>query len=382
MSAATPVTRDDHQRGGDRAAERRAEPERQHRHDHNEPAADAEEAGERADGRGRRRLRARSGGCGHGPSSPLSPARCQVSTAASSMTGTNARISASALTERLPACRTGSRGPPATRTGARAASRRGRGVRATRPDRRGDGHDDERGGRRRPDGLVEHVESTGRARIAPPPPTAPTMTPIPARARSRARSRGCLLLRVQDRCRHCRCGPRSTDASCARPGTAARGGPRSGARVIAVRARRAELPRRGRPGWLGTAGTLLLVVYMLGIAALVARIARGHGAPTLLWVVATAGLWAACGGQALLRTCAGHRRRVGRRLGAAAGDRHRRRRAARAGAAGRPGARSCMAAGRPTAHRAARIGAVRRHRSVFGRSGRSSPRLRATVLHP
>ena len=117
-------------------------------------------------------------------------------------------------------------------------------------------------------------------------------------------------------------------------------------------------------GWLGAAGTLLLVVYMLGIAALVARVARGRGAPTLLWVVATAGLWAACGGQALLGVGAGRRRRTGRRLAAAAGDRHRRRRAARAGAAGRPRAGSRVAAGRSTAHRCrARNGAARRHRS-------------------
>ena len=44
---------------------------------------------------------------------------------------------------------------------------------------------------------------------------------------------------------------------------------------------------------------------MLGIAALVARLARGRGAPPLLWVVATAGLWAACGGQALLASALG-----------------------------------------------------------------------------
>ena len=57
--------------------------------------------------------------------------------------------------------------------------------------------------------------------------------------------------------------------------------------------------------WLGAAGTIVLVVYMLGIAALVARLARGRGAPPLLWVVATAGLWAACGGQALLASVLG-----------------------------------------------------------------------------
>jgi hypothetical protein len=58
-------------------------------------------------------------------------------------------------------------------------------------------------------------------------------------------------------------------------------------------------------GPLGVAGTVLLVVYMLGIAALVARVARGRGAPPLLWIVATAGLWAAFGGQALLASALG-----------------------------------------------------------------------------
>src|SRR5215204_6433357 len=58
-------------------------------------------------------------------------------------------------------------------------------------------------------------------------------------------------------------------------------------------------------GWLGAAGTVVLVLYTLGIAALVARLARGRGAPPLLWVVATAGLWAACGGQALLASALG-----------------------------------------------------------------------------
>jgi hypothetical protein len=53
-------------------------------------------------------------------------------------------------------------------------------------------------------------------------------------------------------------------------------------------------------GWLGAVGTVVVIVYMLGIAALVARLARGRSAPTLLWAVATAGLWAAFGGQALL----------------------------------------------------------------------------------
>ena len=58
-------------------------------------------------------------------------------------------------------------------------------------------------------------------------------------------------------------------------------------------------------GWLGAVGTIVVVVYMLGIAALVARLARGRGAHPLLWVVATAGLWAAFGGQALLASALG-----------------------------------------------------------------------------
>ncbi|HET6549305.1 MAG TPA: hypothetical protein VFG79_12640 [Solirubrobacter sp.] len=61
-------------------------------------------------------------------------------------------------------------------------------------------------------------------------------------------------------------------------------------------------------GRLGAAGTVLLVGYVLGIAALVARLARGRSA---LWIVATAGLWAACGGQALLASALG----VGAALG-------------------------------------------------------------------
>jgi hypothetical protein len=50
-------------------------------------------------------------------------------------------------------------------------------------------------------------------------------------------------------------------------------------------------------GTLGTAGVLLMITYMLGIAALVGWMARGRGAT---WIVATAGLWAALGGQAMI----------------------------------------------------------------------------------
>src|SRR3954452_12924522 len=55
---------------------------------------------------------------------------------------------------------------------------------------------------------------------------------------------------------------------------------------------------------LGFAGILVLVAYALGSALLVARLARGR--PSLgLWAVGTAGLWAACGGQALLVSALG-----------------------------------------------------------------------------
>lgn len=55
-------------------------------------------------------------------------------------------------------------------------------------------------------------------------------------------------------------------------------------------------------GTLGTGGTLVMVGYMLIIAALVGRMARGRSS---LWIVATAGLWAACGGQAVLASALG-----------------------------------------------------------------------------
>jgi len=58
-------------------------------------------------------------------------------------------------------------------------------------------------------------------------------------------------------------------------------------------------------GWLGAVGTVVLVLYTLGIAGLVARLARGRGAHPLLWVLATAGLWAAVGGQAALASALG-----------------------------------------------------------------------------
>jgi hypothetical protein len=59
-------------------------------------------------------------------------------------------------------------------------------------------------------------------------------------------------------------------------------------------------------GWLGTAGTVLLVVYALVAALFVARLARGRAsvaAPTSflrLWLVGSSGVAAVCGGQAVL----------------------------------------------------------------------------------
>ena len=50
-------------------------------------------------------------------------------------------------------------------------------------------------------------------------------------------------------------------------------------------------------GRFGLAGMLLLVGYVLAVAGLVGRLARGRNA---LWMVAIAGLWAAIGGQAVL----------------------------------------------------------------------------------
>src|SRR4051812_30561131 len=55
-------------------------------------------------------------------------------------------------------------------------------------------------------------------------------------------------------------------------------------------------------GRFGLAGTLLLLAYVIGIAGLVGRFARGRSS---LWLLAVAGLWAACGGQALLAEALG-----------------------------------------------------------------------------
>jgi len=60
-------------------------------------------------------------------------------------------------------------------------------------------------------------------------------------------------------------------------------------------------------GWLGAAGSVLLVLYAVGLALTIAGVARGRAlhpgrAPGFLrlWLVGTAGVAAVCGGQALL----------------------------------------------------------------------------------
>ena len=60
-------------------------------------------------------------------------------------------------------------------------------------------------------------------------------------------------------------------------------------------------------GWLGAAGSVLLVLYAVGLALAIAGVARGRAlhpgrAPGFLrlWLVGTAGVAAVCGGQALL----------------------------------------------------------------------------------
>jgi hypothetical protein len=58
-------------------------------------------------------------------------------------------------------------------------------------------------------------------------------------------------------------------------------------------------------GRFGLAAMLMLAVYTSAIAALVARVAQRRSASPLLWIVATAGLWAVCGGQAMLASVLG-----------------------------------------------------------------------------
>jgi hypothetical protein len=54
-------------------------------------------------------------------------------------------------------------------------------------------------------------------------------------------------------------------------------------------------------GWVGPAGTVLLVLYALGLAFGIARLALGTGGRTpRLWLIGTLGVAAVCGGQALL----------------------------------------------------------------------------------
>ena len=58
-------------------------------------------------------------------------------------------------------------------------------------------------------------------------------------------------------------------------------------------------------GRFGLAAMLVLALYTSAIAALVASVARRRSASPLLWIVATAGLWAVCGGQAMLASVLG-----------------------------------------------------------------------------
>ncbi len=67
---------------------------------------------------------------------------------------------------------------------------------------------------------------------------------------------------------------------------------------------RSCLAAAGHSG-LGLLGVFLLVMYAVAAAALVGRVARRRPAPLGLWAVGTAGVWAACGGQALLATAFG-----------------------------------------------------------------------------
>jgi hypothetical protein len=55
---------------------------------------------------------------------------------------------------------------------------------------------------------------------------------------------------------------------------------------------------------IGLTGVLLLLLYAAGSALLVARLARGRSRLGL-WAAGSAGLWAVCGGQALLASALG-----------------------------------------------------------------------------
>jgi hypothetical protein len=58
-------------------------------------------------------------------------------------------------------------------------------------------------------------------------------------------------------------------------------------------------------GRFGLAAIGVLALYTAAIAGLVARVARRRTAPALLWIVASAGVWAAIGGQAVLADALG-----------------------------------------------------------------------------
>ena len=248
-----------------------------------------------------------SGGCGHAPPSPPSPARRHVKAAAVSITGTNASTSTWPLTSRLASV-------PSTEPTAAGSGEREREPPAHAPvageragaDRRRHRDDDQRRRRRRPDRLVEHVDEHGqredRAAAADRADDHPDRQPEQDREGGHGVS---FTLRT---------GSRADIAGVARLPLMLR------ALVLipllAVGLDQARVSFLCEPGaqscldaagqsWLGAAGTVVLVVYMLGIAALVARLARGRAAPPLLWVLATAGLWAACGGQALLASVLG-----------------------------------------------------------------------------
>ena len=91
-------------------------------------------------------------------------------------------------------------------------------------------------------------------------------------------------------------------------------------------------------GRFGITAMLAILAYMCAIGILVARLARGRRSSPTLWIVATAGLWAACGGQAMLGSELGGGAAVlGGGWTAGAVLRRRRRRPARVRAQGRPG---------------------------------------------
>jgi hypothetical protein len=59
-------------------------------------------------------------------------------------------------------------------------------------------------------------------------------------------------------------------------------------------------------GWVGPAGTVLLVLYALALSFGIARLALGSAGRTpRLWLIGTVGIAAVCGGQALLAGAVG-----------------------------------------------------------------------------